>query len=157
MNTEPQVVPGPKNQPNHGAGSRPLILGAVAILLAAVLGADERRPVPAGEMTGDLQMAIPVPHEARLVARSIDHEQGRSISVLDLDPATPPAWDDVVVVVRRRALPGVMVGYATDPVAMPPPSASIDDWRAFAASNEVRIDPHPDLRSALAAVVDRAP
>ena len=102
-------------------------------------------------------MAIPVPPGVQMIARGLDPAQGRSISVLDLDPTTPPTWNDVVVIVRRRALPGVMVGYATEPVEVPPPSSTIDDWRAFAAGNIVRVDPHPDLRSAMAAVVGRVP
>ena len=50
-----------------------------------------------------------------------------------------------------------MVGYATQPVELPSESASIDQWRAFAAGNAVRIDPHPDLRAALAALVALKP
>ena len=45
-----------------------------------------------------------------------------------------------------------MVGYATRPVDLPAASDSIDRWRAFAAGNAVRVDPHPDLRAAIAAL-----
>ena len=50
-----------------------------------------------------------------------------------------------------------IVGYATRPVDLPPETASIDEWRAFAARSAVRIDPHLDLRHAMAAVSGRMP
>ncbi len=157
MALETPPIPGPSESNPIGdatsvGGSRPFILGAVAVLLAAVLGADDggNRSVAGGH--DDLQMAIPVPSGTRLLVRSVDSTEGRSIAVLDLDPGNPPDWTDTVVVIRRRALPGVMVGYATQPVVLPPASASTDQWRAFAAGNAVRIDPHPDLRAAIAAL-----
>jgi hypothetical protein len=121
-----------------------LAAGAISVLLEGDPAVDEG--------VSDLELAIPIPTSARLVQRRIDRDTGRSIAVLDLDPTTPPAWNDVRVVTRRGRQPGVFVSYATKPVEVPPPSASIDDWRAFAAGSEVRLEPHPDLRSARSAM-----
>jgi hypothetical protein len=118
--------------------------GAVSVLV-------ERDPA-VNRGVNDLDLAIPVPISARLVDRRIEFETGRSISVLDLDPSTPPDWNDVRIVTRRGNSPGVFVSYATEPVEVPAPSASIDDWRAFAAGASVRLEPHPDLLSARAAL-----
>lgn len=149
--------PHPVETGRSRGGGRPFVLGGVAVLLAAILGADAPRAASVEQGGRDLEMAIPVPRGVRLLVRSLDPREGRSIAVLDLDPETPPDWTDTVVVLRRRALPGVMVGYATRPVDLPPESASIDEWRAFAARSAVRIDPHPDLRHAMAAVSDLMP
>ena len=105
MEVETPTMPGPSdanpiNDATSRGGSRPFILGAVAILLAAVLGADDGRSRAVEPDHGDLQMAIPVPSGTRLLVRSVDPVEGRSIAVLDLDPVNPPDWTDTVVVVR---------------------------------------------------------
>ncbi len=123
-------------------------------LVAGVMSALPSGEGPAATTVSDLDFAIPVPTSTRLVERCIDIGIGRSIAVLDVDPSTPPAWNDTFIVTRRRELPGVQISYATGPVEMPAPSASIDAWRAFAADPAVRVEPHADLRS-VAAVLTR--
>jgi hypothetical protein len=125
-----------------------LVAGAVSVLVERDVSID---PGPS-----DLDLAIPVPTSARLVHRGIEREVGRSISVIDVDPSTPPMWDDVYVVTRRQGLPEVLVSHATEPVELPPASASIDEWRAFAAGASVRLESHENLRSVAAALSDRS-
>jgi hypothetical protein len=125
-----------------------LVAGAVSVLIERDVSID---PGPS-----DLDLAIPVPTSARLVHRGIAREVGRSVSVFDVDPSTPPTWNDVYVVTRRCDLPGVLVSHATEPVELPSASASIDEWRAFAAGASVRLDSYENLRSVAAALADRS-
>jgi hypothetical protein len=143
--------------PSSHVVERPSFARAGRIALCGILAAGavsviiDRDPA-IGVGHSDLDLAIPVPATARLVERRIDLDTGRSIAVLDVDPATPPAWDDIYVVTRRHDLPGVQIGFATEPVEVPTASASIDAWRAFAAGSAVRVEPHADLRSASAVI-----
>jgi hypothetical protein len=137
---------------SHARASRIAILG---LLLAGAVSVLIERDAPVDPGLTDLDLAIPVPASARLVDRGIERGSGRSISVFDVDPTTPPCWNDVYVVTRRRDLPGVFVSHATEPVDLPGASASIDEWRAFAAGAAVRLEPHVDLRSVAAALGDR--
>ncbi len=134
------------DRPSPGRAVRIALFGLLtAGVVSAVVEHERIEPV-----AGDLELAIPVPGSARLVDRRIDRNTGRSIAVIDVDPTTPPTWSDVYVVVRRHALPGVLLSYATEPADVPDSSESIDAWRAFAAGSSVRLEPHPDLRSARA-------
>ncbi len=125
-----------------------LVAGAVSVLIERDGSID---PVPS-----DVGLVIPVPASVRLIHRGIERDSGRSVSVFDVDPSNPPTWTDVYVVTRRRDVPGVSVSHATEPVELPSASASIDDWRAFAAGASVRLESHESLWSVAASLGDRS-
>jgi len=143
-------VPTPASD-HHHSSARAIRIAFVGVLAAGAVSVLTERDRGPDADPSDLDYAIPVPATARLVERRIDFETGRSIAVLDIDPTTPPAWNDTCVLTRRRDLPGVQMSFATEPVEVPGPSASIDAWRAFAAGAAVRLEPHGDAKTAVAA------
>ncbi len=142
--------------PSRSSCPRPARLALLGLLVAGAVSVLVERDDAGDPDPKDLDLAIPVPASARLVHRGIERETGRSVAVFDVDPSTPPDWTDVYVVTRRRDLPVVLLSHATEPVEVPSASASLDEWRAFAAGASVRMEPHENLRSVAAALADRS-
>lgn len=139
-------------RPGRRAVARRTVGVAIGLLLVIAVDAADQSRWSRPSVVDDVGFPVPIPDGGRLLAGEIDSQVGRSIAVIDLDATTPADWTDVVIVSRRRSLPGVVLGRATGPVPIPDSTAGIDEWRSWAAGTAIRADPHPDLREARSAL-----
>ena len=106
----------------------------------------EHEPRP-GE---DMVLALPVPPDARVLVRRIDHAGRRSLLVVDMDPTDPPDFEDTAVFLRLEPFPDVILARSTRADWRPDPDHGVS-WWTFPHSGDVKVSSHPTMVEAASA------
>lgn len=82
-----------------------------------------------------------VPPGFEVLARQADPVTRDVIMVLQRGPAQRPDWTNVIILWDPISIPGVFVGVADQPIALPLESAGTNLWRRFLTDARVRLLP----------------
>ena len=132
------------------------VLGLLAGLLVAAAdppGQPAEEPILAGETAPDRQRhagqlrlialseLCPQDHEILLWQIRPDHNEVRiafARSTPDGAPAYATPWNDLVLVIDRGSLPGLLMAQATEPMATPTRGSGVGTWDRWLADSRVQ-------------------